>query len=69
MSGHYPSNQINSVGFPEGQLLANGATKDECAEISAAFIQGKPMPQSDNPNVNRVIDLLEQHPDYNNSHS
>lgn len=54
----YPSNEINRVGFPEGQLLANSATANECAEISAAYHQGKPMPASDNPVINRITERL-----------
>ncbi len=56
----YPSNEIHSVGFPEGQLLANGATPEECAEISAAYLQGKPLPESDNSVINRVSEHLTQ---------
>ncbi len=55
-----PSNEINSAGFPEAQLLANGATDDECAEISAAYHQGKPMPASDNPVITRITERLQQ---------
>ncbi|MDZ8227570.1 hypothetical protein [Nostoc sp. ChiVER01] len=53
-----PSNQIHQVGFPEGQLLGNGATVEECAEISAAYLQGKPLPPSDNEVINRINDRL-----------
>ncbi|MBD2491123.1 hypothetical protein [Aulosira sp. FACHB-615] len=56
----YLHNEINRAGFPEGQLLANGATANECAEISAAYHQGKPMPASDNPVINRITELLQQ---------
>ncbi|MGF1987880.1 MAG: hypothetical protein RMY62_008455 [Nostoc sp. ZfuVER08] len=56
----YPSNEIHSVGFPEGQLLGNGATKEECADISAAYLQGKPLPASDNPAINRISERLAQ---------
>ncbi|OUL28294.1 hypothetical protein BV378_07680 [Nostoc sp. RF31YmG] len=57
---NYPKNDINSVGFPEGQLLGNGASADECADISAAYHLGKPLPVSDNETVNRVSDRLTQ---------
>lgn len=57
---NYPQNEINRAGLPEGQLLANGATNEECAEISAAYLQGKPMPVSDNPVINRITERLEQ---------
>ncbi|OUL33116.1 hypothetical protein BV372_17370 [Nostoc sp. T09] len=57
---NYPKNDINSVGFPEGQLLGNGASADECAEISAAYNLGKPLPTSDNEAINRVSDRLTQ---------
>ncbi|MEH2287184.1 hypothetical protein [Nostoc sp.] len=53
-----PKNEIHHVGFPEGQLLGNGATVEECAEISAAYLQGKPLPTSDNPVINRINDRL-----------
>lgn len=57
---NYPKNDINSVGFPEGQLLANGASVDECAEISAAYHLGKQLPTTDNETINRVSDRLTQ---------
>lgn len=53
-----PSNEIHNVGFPEGQLLGNGASSEECAEISAAYLQGKPLPASGNEVINRVSDRL-----------
>ena len=53
-----PSNEIHRVGFPEGQLLGNGATEEECAEISAAYLQGKSLPASDNEVINRISDKL-----------
>ncbi|MEH2381123.1 MAG: hypothetical protein V7K27_19925 [Nostoc sp.] len=53
-----PSNEIHRVGFPEGQLLGNGATEKECAEISAAYLQGKPLPATDNEVINRISDRL-----------
>ncbi|MDM9580903.1 hypothetical protein [Nostoc sp. GT001] len=53
-----PSNEIHHVGFPEGQLLGNGANAQECAEISAAYLQGKPLPISDNEVINRINDRL-----------
>ncbi|WP_414574180.1 hypothetical protein [Nostoc sp. CCY 9925] len=56
----YPSNEIHCVGFPEGQLLGNGATSEECADISAAYLQGKPLPTSDNEVINRISDRLTQ---------
>ncbi|AUB41309.1 hypothetical protein COO91_07357 [Nostoc flagelliforme CCNUN1] len=55
-----PSNEIHHVGFPEGQLLGNGADVEECAEISAAYLQGKPLPESDNPVINPISDRLTQ---------
>lgn len=57
---NYPQNEINQAGFPEGQLLANGASDKECAEISAAYHQGKPMLVSDNPVISRITERLEQ---------
>ncbi|MBE9208822.1 hypothetical protein IQ244_20205 [Nostoc sp. LEGE 06077] len=57
---NYPQNEINRVGFPEGQLLGNGASVEECAEISAAYHQGKPMPVTDNPAIDRITARLEQ---------
>ncbi|PHM11651.1 hypothetical protein [Nostoc sp. 'Peltigera malacea cyanobiont' DB3992] len=54
-----PSNEIHHVGFPEGQLLANGATVEQCAEISAAYHQGKPL-VTDNEAINRISDRLTQ---------
>jgi hypothetical protein len=59
-----PSNEIHHVGFPEGQLLGNGATAEECAEISAAYLQGKPLPASDNEVINRVSDRLAETSNY-----
>ncbi len=59
-----PQNEINSVGFPEGQLLANGASAEESAEISAAFLQGQPMPETGKPDVDKTIELLNDHPAY-----
>ena len=53
-----PSNEIHNVGFPEGQLLGNGATVEECAEISAAYHQGKSLPVSENEVINRINDRL-----------
>lgn len=61
---NHPQNEINRAGFPEGQLLGNGATDEECAEISAAYHQGKPMPVSDNPVINRITERLEQMSSY-----
>lgn len=61
---HYPSNQIHVVGFPEGQLLGNGATPEQCGEISAAFLQGESLPKTGNEQVDRVSDLLTNHPSY-----
>lgn len=50
----HPSNEINSVGFPEGQLLGNGATAEQCAEISAAYHLGKPLPQTGNETLDSI---------------
>jgi hypothetical protein len=60
MTNQPPSNEIHHVGFPEGQLLGNGATPEECAEISAAYLQGKPLPVSDNDAINRISERLTQ---------
>jgi hypothetical protein len=57
---NHPSNEIHSVGFPEGQLLAHGATSEQTAEISAAYHLGKPLPISDNEVINRISDRLTQ---------
>lgn len=59
-----PSNEIHRVGFPEGQLLGNGASAEECADISAAYLQGKPLPVSDNPAINRISERLTQTSSY-----
>lgn len=56
----HPKNDVNSVGFPEGQLLANGASADDCAAISEAYHLGKPLPVTDNEVVNRVAERLTQ---------
>ncbi|MCC5621021.1 hypothetical protein [Nostoc sp. CHAB 5715] len=56
----YPSNEIHKAGFPEGQLLGNGASTEECAEISAAYLQGKPLPTSENETINRISERLTQ---------
>ena len=56
----YPSNEINSVGFPEGQMLANDATPEETALISAAYLQGKALPETGNEVLDRVSDRLTQ---------
>ena len=63
----YPSNEIHKVGFPEGQLLANGATAEECAEISAAYLEGKTLPTSENEVINRINDRLTQTSSYGQS--
>jgi hypothetical protein len=55
-----PSNGINSVGFPEGQLLGNGATDEQCAEISAAYHLGQPLPNTGNEVIDRICDRLTQ---------
>ncbi|MEH2310739.1 MAG: hypothetical protein V7K35_04760 [Nostoc sp.] len=55
-----PSNDIHNVGFPEGQLLGNGASPEDCADISAAYLQGKPLPESDNPVIQRISERLTQ---------
>ncbi|MCC5626586.1 hypothetical protein [Nostoc sp. CHAB 5715] len=60
MTDQHPSNEIHRVGLREGQLLGNGATDKECAEISAAYLQGKPLPVSDNEVINRINDRLTQ---------
>jgi hypothetical protein len=60
MTNQPPSNEIHNVGFPEGQLLGNGATPEECAEISAAYLQGKSLPVSENPVINRISERLIQ---------
>ncbi|MEJ1930811.1 hypothetical protein WDZ92_11165 [Nostoc sp. NIES-2111] len=54
----YPSNDINSVGFPEGQLLGNGATDEQCAEISAAYHLGQPLPQTGDEVIDRIAERL-----------
>lgn len=59
-----PSNEIHHVGFPEGQLLGNGATPEQSAEISAAFLQGEPLPKTGNEQVDGVSDSLANHPSY-----
>ncbi|WP_041565740.1 hypothetical protein [Nostoc punctiforme] len=53
-----PSNEIHRAGFPEAQLLGNGASAEECAEISAAYIEGKPLPVSENPVINCISERL-----------
>ncbi|BAY94779.1 hypothetical protein [Tolypothrix sp. PCC 7601] len=59
-NSNHPKNDINSVSFPEGQLLANGASAEETANISAAYHLGKPLPTSDIEVINRVADRLTQ---------
>ncbi len=56
----YPSNDRIHVGFPEGQLLGNGATDEQCAEISAAYHLGQPMPQTGNETLDRIAERLTQ---------
>lgn len=56
----YPSNAINSVGFPEGQLLGNGATAEQTAEISAAYHRGEPLPQTGDEVIDRISERLTQ---------
>ncbi|MBR8840371.1 MAG: hypothetical protein DSM106950_41900 [Stigonema ocellatum SAG 48.90 = DSM 106950] len=60
----YPSNEIHSCGFPEAQLLGNGATEEECASISAAYLQGKPLPKSENEAVNRISSYITETSNY-----
>lgn len=64
MPEQYPSNEIHSCGFPEAQLLGNGATDSECAEISAAYLQGKPLPQSENEVINQIAERITQTSNY-----
>ncbi|MFB8788873.1 MAG: hypothetical protein U7123_08480 [Potamolinea sp.] len=52
----YPQNEINRVGFPEGQLMANGATNEQTAEISAAWHSGQPQPLTGDENLDRVAE-------------
>lgn len=59
-----PHNGINDVGFPEAQLLGNGATDEQCAEISAAFRTGEPMPTTGNEALDRLVGYLQQHSAY-----
>jgi len=57
-NNQHPHNEIHHVGFPEGQLLGNGATPEQSAEISAAYHRGEPMPQTGNEVVDRIADRL-----------
>ena len=60
-----PRNTINQeVGFPEGQLLAHGATSGQCAEISTAFRTGEEMPVTGNTKLDSISDRLTQHSQY-----
>lgn len=60
MPDNHPKNDINCAGFPEGQLLANGASDKECSEISANYHLGKPLPIVENEAINRIADRLTQ---------
>ena len=53
-------NEIKSVGFPEAQLLANGATDEQAAVISEAYHRGKPMPTTGNETLDRIAQRLTQ---------
>ncbi len=59
-----PHNAINSVGFPEGQLMGHGLSQETVAEISAAFRLGEPLPQTGNTELNAALERLEQHSAY-----
>jgi hypothetical protein len=57
----YPCNEINSVGFPEGQLLPHCNGDDYlCGELSAAYHLGKPFPATGNEVLDRICDRLSQ---------
>lgn len=60
----FPRNGINNVGFPEGQLLGNGATDEQCAEISAAWHLGLPMPKTGNEVIDQITERLTRMNDY-----
>lgn len=49
-----PSNEIHTVGYPEGQLLANGATPEQTAEISAAILKGEELPVTGNEKIDEI---------------
>jgi hypothetical protein len=53
-------NEIKSVGFPEAQLLANGATDEQAAVISEAYHRGNPMPTTGNETLDRIAQRLTQ---------
>lgn len=53
-------NERKSVGFPEGQLLANGATEEQAAEISEAFHRGDSIPTTGNETLDRIAQRLVQ---------
>lgn len=53
-------NSRKLVGFPEGQLLANGATEQQAAQISEAFHRGQPIPTTGNDALDRIAQRLTQ---------
>ena len=53
-------NEIKSVGFPEAQLLANGATDEQAAQISVAYHRGEPIPATGDETLDRIAQRLVQ---------
>lgn len=54
----FPHNNVKNVGFYEGQLLANGATAEQSAEISANLIQGEEPKPTGEERLDRVAQRL-----------
>jgi hypothetical protein len=53
-------NERKAVGFPEGQLLEEGATEEQAAQISEAFHRGQPIPTTGNEALDRIAQRLTQ---------
>ncbi len=67
----YKSRNENAVyrgiesGFPESQILPYvGEDVELCGEMSAYFHLGKPFPQTLNPRLNSMLEVLAQHESY-----
>jgi len=53
------------IGFPESQILPYvGEDVELCGELSACFHLGRPFPQTLNPRLNSMLEVLAQHKSY-----
>ncbi len=59
-----PQSEIDGASFPEWQLIPNGATHAQAAEISEAYHKGEPMPTTGNERVDAISDRLTRNSGY-----